>query len=281
MNPSVPKSPLWLLLPAVILVLISSCISDADRAACRIDTARGMIAEGRYSAAKLQLDTVDLLYPRCIEQRQQARHLKDTVMLLEAERTLQYNDSLLRQLQPKADSLVALFRYEKNEKYQSRGYYIHPALMSQNNVSGCFLQAEVGDDTQLVIRSFYFGNVELDHTLIRISAGDDYANLTGSNHHFYADGHHEITTCMSEHCAEALRFVAGRVEDKVTVVLGSDNKRHSYTLTAANKKALAQTLELFYALTDIKRLEQTISFANSQIMLAEKRLNENPTRNPK
>lgn len=52
------------------------------------------------------------------------KHQKDSVALAEQERSMVYYQEQLEQLQPKADSLLKLFQYERNEKYQDHGVYV-------------------------------------------------------------------------------------------------------------------------------------------------------------
>ena len=52
------------------------------------------------------------------------KHMRDSVGLMEQERSLAFYESQLELLMPKADSLLALFKYERNEKYQDHGYYV-------------------------------------------------------------------------------------------------------------------------------------------------------------
>ena len=62
--------------------------------------------------------------PSRVEQYKAEKHVKDSVGLFEQQRTLTYYQSQLETLMPVADSLIALFKYEKNEKYQDHGYYV-------------------------------------------------------------------------------------------------------------------------------------------------------------
>jgi len=52
------------------------------------------------------------------------KHVQDSVALIEQQRSLAYYESQLEQLMPQADSLLQYFKYERNEKYQDRGYYV-------------------------------------------------------------------------------------------------------------------------------------------------------------
>lgn len=60
-----------------------------------------------------------------LDQYQVEKHQKDSVALVEQERTLAYFQSLLEAQMPVIDSLIPLFKYEqKNAKYQDHGYYV-------------------------------------------------------------------------------------------------------------------------------------------------------------
>ncbi len=59
-----------------------------------------------------------------VEQHRTEKHMRDSTALADQERSLHYYQSQLERLQPEADSLLALFRYERNEKYQDHGYYV-------------------------------------------------------------------------------------------------------------------------------------------------------------
>ena len=52
------------------------------------------------------------------------KHERDSIGLVEQQRSLDFYQSQLEQLMPKADSLLTLFKYERNEKYQDHGYYV-------------------------------------------------------------------------------------------------------------------------------------------------------------
>lgn len=62
--------------------------------------------------------------PSAAEQRRAEKHIQDSIALSDQQRSLDYYQSQLKALQPKADSLLPLFRYERNAKYQDNGYYV-------------------------------------------------------------------------------------------------------------------------------------------------------------
>ena len=62
--------------------------------------------------------------PSRVEQHRAEKRAQDSVRLEEQIRSLAFYESQLEVMGPKADSLIALFSYERNEKYQDHGYYV-------------------------------------------------------------------------------------------------------------------------------------------------------------
>lgn len=62
--------------------------------------------------------------PSKVEQYRAQKHEQDSVALMDQQRTLGYYQTQLETLMPVADSLLPLFKYEKNEKYQDHGFYV-------------------------------------------------------------------------------------------------------------------------------------------------------------
>ena len=81
--------------------------------------------------------------PSRVEAYRAEKHVRDSIALVEQAQSMDYYQSQLVLLQPKADSLLALFAYEKNNKYQDHGYYV---ATGRNG-----LRVKVRDDSQLPI----------------------------------------------------------------------------------------------------------------------------------
>jgi len=62
--------------------------------------------------------------PSKVEQYRAEKHVRDSIALADQERSMVYYQAMLDSLMPQADSLIALFKYERNEKYQDRGNYV-------------------------------------------------------------------------------------------------------------------------------------------------------------
>ena len=62
--------------------------------------------------------------PSKVDQYHAEKHVRDSVALIDQQRSLNYYQTLLDSMMPVADSLLHLFSYEKNEKYQDHGVYV-------------------------------------------------------------------------------------------------------------------------------------------------------------
>lgn len=62
--------------------------------------------------------------PNLVEQHRAAKHVRDSVSLVQQQRSLEFYQAQLDSLMPVADSLLVLFKYEKNKQFQEHGYYV-------------------------------------------------------------------------------------------------------------------------------------------------------------
>ena len=62
--------------------------------------------------------------PSKVEQYRAEKHERDSVALNDQQRSLAYYEAQLDSLLPVSDSLIVLFKYEKNDKYQDHGNYV-------------------------------------------------------------------------------------------------------------------------------------------------------------
>lgn len=253
----------------LLAVAIVSCNKNTEATNARqlVDEANQLVQLEQYNAAKTKLDSVHLLYPKQVASRRAAKHLSDSIVYLEALKTAHYSDSLLQVIAPKADSLTRLFRYEKNDKYEDCGKFTHRLLKTDNNTDRCFLQAQVNENVQLVVKSFYIGEKYISHIAVRLSAAENSRQLSGTLHKFEAGARHEILTIENGEAGQLLQFVDAFRTERIKVELLRDEQKCAYTyyLMQNEKKALADTYQLYVTMRDLKQLEQLSNTANRQI----------------
>lgn len=266
-----------ILLSTIIALTIIGCDSkqkDAHQAEIRVNTAKQLVENGNLNAAKMMLDSVHMLYPRQVEWRRKAKSLMDSIVYIEAKRSMQYCDSMLQPLLPEVDVLLKNFSSEKNANYENNGRYVHKQLPTDRNTGRCFIQSYITDDVRTTLKSYYYSKKAINHTGITLSVDEDYLTFSGTTHSFTDDpDQYEILTLSENDALQALAFIAEHQLDRIRVTL-SGNTEYIYYLNQNEKKALAQTCELALKMRDVKHLEQQINIASAQILRYEDRLTE-------
>ena len=258
-----------MVLPLALALWLSGCTKAHEQraAAEHVAAAAELIEQHRYEAALQQLDSVHSLYPRQVEQRRQAKTLKDTIVYLQSQLTLRYADSLLQPLLPEADKLLKEFRHDKREGYEDNGQYVYRNLQTGWNTNRCFLQAYVSDDRKTLVKSYYYGAKPVHQTAVALQAGEQQIELRGQNHTFEVEGWHEILTLEDEPALQVLNFISSHLSERIRVTALGDkpNAKAVYYLSNGEKQALDKTYQLGLLMRDINELEQQIRLASKRI----------------
>jgi hypothetical protein len=250
-----------------MLICVACQPSEEERAISLVSEAQTLVNDGQWRQARIVLDSLHITYPKQVAQRRLAKALEDSITYLEAQRTLAYVDTLLPPLLEQADKIIKRFKYEKNEKYESYGKYVHRLLATGSNTSRNFLQAYVRDDRQTILKSYYYGDIQVNQQSITLSAAGETSTQRGRNHHFQDGSHHEIMTLENEAALALLNFVSTHQSERIRVE-GNDDKptrNWVYYLNDKEKEALSATYQLGWLMKDITQLEQMQRIANAQV----------------
>ena len=80
-----------------VTMLLASCGNDAEKKASeKLSAARSAFAQGDYNEAKLQIDSIKILYPKAFNARREGIKLMQQVELKEQQQTLVYLDSMMQ-----------------------------------------------------------------------------------------------------------------------------------------------------------------------------------------
>lgn len=205
-----------------------------------------------------------------VEIMRQQKAERDSIKYVQTRQNLYYSDSLLQVLLPQVDPLMKKFVYQKNEKAEDHGHYVHRLLQTSSNSSRNFLQAYVDDNRATSFQSYYYGAKRHNQYKVRLSVGEDYVEKEGSNHAFQLEGWHEILTIDGEHAIQLLSFISNHMEDRI-YVQSIGEQTVAYVLSASEKKALNDTYQLAVLMRDVDALERAIHVADLQIQKYEKK----------
>lgn len=256
------KKSLFILFAACVLAACQP--GDEERAAEYITRGEQQIAAGEWNSALTTLDSVDALFPKLIDARRSAKHLKDSIAYMQAVRSLEYVDAQLTVAEQRLDSLLDIFVFEKDEKYQSTGNLFAKRLLSNGNDERSFLQAFVNEKGVPFVRSVYYGSKSLNHSDVSVSVGDEATTSVTAIKSSHAFENHEFLTFEGDNALTLLTFVANHTQDKIKVTLKGDGES-SYVINSADAQALAQTYELALAFADVNTLRHNADMAQHTI----------------
>ncbi|MDE6180086.1 MAG: hypothetical protein K2G02_02980 [Phocaeicola sp.] len=169
-------------LVALLALLLTGCDDGGEKKAqenlCRAEAA---LADENFSEAKLQIDSIRILYPKAFEARRRGVKLMQQVDLKEQRKSLAYLDSMMVLKQAELDAVKGNFVLEKDTAYQEVGNYFYPTQTVEKNVGRSFLRGQVSELGEMSLTSIYCAGGALHHTAVKVVAGDTFAETPASN----------------------------------------------------------------------------------------------------
>ena len=255
------------------VVFLNSCNSRAKEeknADEKLKNIEQLIAVNEYDAALLQIDTVNILYPRLVAKRKIAAALKDTILRRQSADVLKYSNSVLPRKLAQLDSLQKEFRFEKDDTYQEFGNFVYKSQITEQNTSRNYLKCYVDENADLYVISNVVGT-KLNQKSLKVSSGalsvqtDTLNATTGNFHSFSNDGTYwETLTFKNEADSGIVAFVAKHKAERIKVDL-TGTKKLSYYLSDQDKKAIAATYDFWILKKDVKKLQNDVEKATIRI----------------
>lgn len=242
----------------LLVVTFAACnqLSDEEKADLHLQKARTLIEQNQLNAAKNELDSVHILYPREVPMRRIAKHLSDSIVVIESKRTLAYCDSMLPQMEHAKDSLMKAFRFEQNETYQEEGQYVHRLLRTESNAVRCYLQASITESAKVILKSTYCGKGAINYNQVELTCDElSVASTTSTPHQFDTDGmHYETIMLQDDEAMPLLGFISEHANNRIKTTL-KGGKNYIYYLSENERKALGETYHFAIILKDVQRLK--------------------------
>ena len=225
---------------------LAGCNNDEKNAQARLDNARSMYEQNEFFAAKNEIDSIRILYPKEFKVIREGLTLMRQVEQKEAERNLAFCDSLIPVKQQELEGLKKGFNFEKDSAYNEIGNYVCKPI---------------------------------NHTGIKLSIQDGLFAETpaipydgGLNYHFKDLGNTtEVVTYQGEKCEDAVKFIFANKEKRIKVEY-TGGKPYILYIADADKKAIASTYELAVVLSDIEKLTKEKEKATKKLAYLEKKL---------
>ena len=266
-----------MILLACLCCTLFSCENVEKKAGEKLQTAREAFERGDFSEAKMQIDSIKILYPKAFETRREGISLMQQVELKEQEKTLVYLDSLLQKKQSELDAIKGKFTLEKDTEYQKIGNYLHPSQVIEKNLHRSYLRFQVNETGQMSMTPIYCGPSNIHHISVKVIAPDGSFAETPASKDSYE------TTDLGEKIEKADYKIGedGNVigflylnKDKNIRVHYLGERSYATVMTPNDRKAVAAVYELAQLLSSITEIKKNMEEANLKIEFVKRKMQE-------
>lgn len=152
--------------------LLAGCENVEKKAVLKLKEARSAYEAGNYNEAKIQIDSIAILYPKAYDTRRQGIYLMQEVELKEQQRTITYLDSLLQKKQQEFEAVKSKYVLDKDTAYQTIGHYLAPSQVIERNLHRSYLRFQTDENGITSLTSIYCGSRNIHHTSVKVTAPD-------------------------------------------------------------------------------------------------------------
>lgn len=259
------------------LFLLTSCGNEMEKkASLRLESARAAYEAGNYSEAKLQIDTIKILYPKAFTARQQGIYLMQEVELAEQERSIHFLDSIKTESEKELEKIIGKFKFEKDEAYEELGTYWWPTQTIEKNIHQTYLRFTVNERGEMKMTSVYCGS-PIHHTSIKVTAPDGTFAQTPTAIDIYETTDLGKTLEYGDYKLGADGGVIGFIclnKDKNLKVEFTGDRKFTTHLRPSDRKAAASVYELHSILATLENIRKEKEEANTKIRFVTKKIAE-------
>ena len=259
------------------LVICTGCSDGGEKEAQkRLQKAEVALQQENFSEAKLQIDSIKVLYPKAFEARKQGIKLMQQVDLKEQGKTLVYLDSMMQVKQAQLDSIKGNFVFEKDTAYQDIGNWLYPTQVVEKNVGRSFLRGQVNELGEMSLTSIYCAGGQLNHTSVKVSVGDTFAETPMTNDSY-------TTTDLGRTIEKAdykvgndggvTGFIVANADKNIQLTFMGD-KTYRTAIQKNDRKAIVELTELARILSGMEEIRKQQKEANLKIQFVTRKIEE-------
>lgn len=267
-----------LIILACTALLLASCGNDMEKKASeKLSAAQAAFEHGDYNGAKLQIDSIKLLYPKAFDVRRAGNKLMQQVELKEQQLSLIYLDSMMQTKQKEVEAILGKYTFEKDAEYQRVGNYFWPTQTVEKNMHRSFLRFQVNELGVMTMTSIYCGGGNLHHFAVKVIAPDGSFAETPASKDSYE------TTDLGEKIEKADYKMGsdGNImgflylnRDKNIKVEYIGERKFNTTMSAADKQALTAVYELSQLLSAIEQIKKETEEAKLKIEFVTRKMQQ-------
>ena len=259
------------------LSVLAGCGDGGEKAAqLHLQKAEQALQMEQFSEAKLQIDSIKVLYPKAFEARKQGIKLMQQIDLKEQQKTLVYLDSMMQEKQVQLDAIKGQFVLEKDTAYQEIGNWFYPSQVVEKNVGRSFLRGQVNELGEMSLTSIYCAGGKLNHTSVKVSVGELFAETPMTKDSY-------TTTDLGRTIEKAdykvgedggvVGFIAANQDKNIQLTFIGD-KTYRTAMQKNDRKAIAELSELARILSGMEEIRKQQKEANLKIQFVTRKIEE-------
>lgn len=265
------------------LTVLTGCGDGGEKQAqLHLRKAEAALQQENFSEAKLQIDSIKILYPKAFETRKQGIKLMQQVDLKEQRKTLAYLDSVMQVKQHQLDSIKGDFVLEKDTAYQEIGNYFYPTQTVEKSLGRSFLRGQVSELGEMSLTSIYCAGGKLHHMAVKVSVGDTYAETPMSK-----DSYESVDLGKPIEKADyklgedggVIGFVVANQDKNIQLTFIGD-KNYKTAMQKSDRKAIAELVNLARILSGMEEIRQQQKEANLKIQFVTRKMEEGKVQDP-
>ena len=258
-------------------LFMSSCGDGGEKKAqLHLQKAEVALAQENFSEAKLQIDSIKILYPKAFEARKQGIKLMQQVDLKEQQKSLVYLDSMMLVKQHQLDSIKGKFVLEKDTAYQEIGNWFYPTQVVEKNLGRSFLRAQVNELGEMSMTSIYCAGGSIHHTAVKVSVGELFAETPPTKDSYESTDLGRPIEKADYKMGEdggVIGFVASNKDKNIQLSFLGD-RTYKTTMQPNDRKAFAELTELARILSAMEQIRKEQKEANLKIQFVTRKMQE-------
>lgn len=259
------------------LTFLVGCGDGGEKQAqSHLQKAEAALALDNFNEAKLQIDSIKILYPKAFEARKQGIKLMQQVDLKEQRKTLVYLDSVMQVKQAQLDSIKGKFAFEKDTAYQEIGNYFYPTQVVEKNLGRSFLRGQVSELGEMSLTSIYCAGGQLHHTAVKVSVGDTFAETPMSKDSYETTDLGRTIEKADYKMGEdggVIGFIVANQDKNIQLQFIGD-KTYRTVMQKNDRKAIVELVELARILSSMEEIRQQQKEANLKIQFVTRKIEE-------
>ena len=261
----------------LVCAVLTGCGDGGEKQAqLHLQKAEKALLLENFNEAKLQIDSIKVLYPKAFEARKKGIKLMQQVDLKEQTKTLAYLDSALLVKQAQLDSIKGNFVLEKDTAYQDIGNYFYPTQTVEKSLGRSFLRGQVNELGEMSLTSIYCAGGQLHHTSVKLSVGDLFAETPISKDSYETTDLGKTIEKSDYKVGEdggVVGFIIANQDKNIQLQFIGD-KTYRTAMHKTDRKAIVELAELARILSGMEEIRKQQKEASLKIQFVSRKIEE-------